>query len=1100
MAALLRALLGADNTSRNAAEAAFRDAQVADPNSALISLVGCMQDPSVCTDDTLRTTATTLLRRAVIGVSTITEKSTWESATPETRSAVKTALFQVLDPEQNPKVRKLLVAAIAAVADAAAESEPWPELMSCITTLAQSSSAAHKDAALRLFAGLLGTEVADKVMDLNEDIGALLLAGLNAPELQPASLVLVSEMVQHVEGPKLKPLQAALPLTEGAFKSLSASDPAALKEALEQFVAIADNWSFFKPRAKEWVEMMFTLANAQQSVDAGTRALAFEFVTSLMEAKPKLLLKAVPALPQAGLETAFSFLCEVKEQEGWEDIDSDEEEDDVDDEGLHKAGEAKVDLLVDKLGFAQTRTPLAALIEQHRSSDRWQARFAAAASVRAAVEYVDDAAMLDGMATFLLVLCKDQHIRVRHEALLALGQICHDQASDFHERWHQQIITLLLSACADPVDRNVIMAISALEAIVSDLSDTTVAVHVASILDVVFGKLQSSSNVGVLSTSVELIGQLAVSLEGGFSPYYDKLMPMLLGFAGRADAAVGSKLRGKVFESISLLGYSVGKEKFGPVCVQAMQLMLSAPLGTDDVQKEYIKDSMERIAKVMGPDFAQFLPSMLPGIFAAIAPETAVAAPNAGEEKSKNDVDIETEKGTFRIKTGQVEEIQGVIGLLTTLVSETGVAFFDYIRPSRDAIGKILNSSEHVRSLASELRESLCPCWAELVQVARLAIPTRGDEARNLVVELVQAFVDKVGADLAKADDAEDIAPLAQGIADVVTNAGQGCLQPEQIKIIGDMAVREIQKSFAREKVFKDEFKEQFKKEKVDAGDDDDEEDAIADEEDDEEATCRVGLVSIIGACVRVNPELFVTSYWPSVLPLVQEWLKPEGGHHLLALHLAVDMFDHLKEAAVPVWPIFMEAVLEHTCAQNPDERQAASYAVNLAADVPAFGAEYSARAYVSLATSLQKFKPKKTDEDGQRAQDNVVCALANLCLLYPATCPDLDGCWSAILGALPVKSDVKEGRKTNRKLFLEASKPGGGNLGSATRVFSVLGYLSQIYNQSEHCDDALKAELARAFVQLPPASLEQMAAALTPKQKTLVERIVADGQQLPPL
>ena len=53
--------------------------------------------------------ATTLLRRAVIGVSTITEKSTWESATPETRSAVKTALFQVLDPEQNPKVARMFL-------------------------------------------------------------------------------------------------------------------------------------------------------------------------------------------------------------------------------------------------------------------------------------------------------------------------------------------------------------------------------------------------------------------------------------------------------------------------------------------------------------------------------------------------------------------------------------------------------------------------------------------------------------------------------------------------------------------------------------------------------------------------------------------------------------------------------------------------------------------------------------------------------------------------------------------------------------------------------------------------------------------------------
>merc|ERR1740123_834682 len=113
-----------------------------------------------------------------------------------------------------------------------------------------------------------------------------------------------------------------------------------------------------------------------------------------------------------------------------------------------------------------------------------------------------------------------------------------------------------------------------------------------------------------------------------------------------------------------------------------------------------------------------------------------------------------------------------------------------------------------------------------------------------------------------------------------------------------------------------------------------------------------------------------------------------------------------------------MEPVFAALGLEDAEERNAAAYTLLLSAQVPAFGPQYAARAYVALATCLQTFKPKKSDEDGLRAADNVVAALVELCILHPAVCPDLDGSWRTILSKMPFKVDTEEGHKVHRKLF----------------------------------------------------------------------------------
>merc|ERR1740121_1827467 len=105
-------------------------------------------------------------------------------------------------------------------------------------------------------------------------------------------------------------------------------------------------------------------------------------------------------------------------------------------------------------------------------------------------------------------------------------------------------------------------------------------------------------------------------------------MEMLLAFVANPKA---SKLRGKAFECISLLGFSVGKERFAPAAQRAMQAMM-ATTNADDVQTECIREAMERMAKVLGTDFAPFLPTLLPGILAGMSLDNCVTASSNDDE------------------------------------------------------------------------------------------------------------------------------------------------------------------------------------------------------------------------------------------------------------------------------------------------------------------------------------------------------------------------------------------------------------------------------------------------------------------------------------
>jgi hypothetical protein len=139
------------------------------------------------------------------------------------------------------------------------------------------------------------------------------------------------------------------------------------------------------------------------------------------------------------------------------------------------------------------------------------------------------------------------------------------------------------------------------------------------------------------------------------------------------------------------------------------------------------------------------------------------------------------------------------------------------------------------------------------------------------------------------------------------------------------------------------------------------------------------------------------------------EWLANKRTK-VLALHLACDLLEHLKEHTVPIWPIFMTPLFDALGDVDTEARIGAAYAVNNAASIPQF-AEAAPEAFNRLAMIVSGPAPKKRDEQGKMASDNAVAALLALARHASAQCPPDVPAWSLVVDKLPIQDDYEEGR-----------------------------------------------------------------------------------------
>jgi len=430
-----------------------------------------------------------------------------------------------------------------------------------------------------------------------------------------------------------------------------------------------------------------------------------------------------------------------------------------------------------------------------------------------------------------------------------------------------------------------------------------------------------------------------------------------------------------------------------------------------------------------------------------------------------------------KVHSSKFEELLNSVQLLTTFCTEMEGAYGEYVQPTAQALLPLLTATDEVTMLCDEARSAAFQCWALLIKCAKKS----GQD--QVAVQLLQTFLAPVCKSIGQDSDADTIREAADGLAECLKNAGKSCLQQPEFEQIAQMMFKLIDDSLTRTAASNAEKQKNSVGAPTELQPDEDEENAGEDEE-----TCRRSLEEVLGALMEVMPESFVPIL-DHCEAKMKEWLSSKQ-NATLALFLACDLLQHLKEASQKLWPFMFPAIFGALTDADPDIRIPAAYAINLAAPIPAFSAA-AGEAAGKLAAILNAPAPKKRREEKAKvALDNAVAAMLALAVHKADQCPP--EAFTMVLGKLPIKDDEEEAKKVHKLVVEQFQKENGRLLGANNSNFpKILSVLAEIYKQENICEKETDVCIATLFKALPKELLSQHAGGFSEKQQKKIERIL---------
>jgi len=256
-----------------------------------------------------------------------------------------------------------------------------------------------------------------------------------------------------------------------------------------------------------------------------------------------------------------------------------------------------------------------------------------------------------------------------------------------------------------------------------------------------------------------------------------------------------------------------------------------------------------------------------------------------------------------------------------------------------------------------------------------------------------------------------------------------------------------------------------------------------------EEENCRRSLEEVLGALMEVSAGPYVTHLLAETGRRMNEWMQTKE-NATLALFLACDLLQHIKEASQPLWNSMWPAIFGALTNKDAELRIPAAYAINLAASIPAF-AELAGKAAENLAMILSAPAPKKRREDKAKlALDNAVAAMLQLALHHLTSCPS--NAYAMIVAKLPLKEDEEEAKKVHKIIVQQMLSQNPGLLGANNaHLGELLKILAEVHKQENISEKETDEGIAQVFKGLPRELLMQHASSFSEKQQKKIERIV---------
>ncbi|VDO30364.1 unnamed protein product [Onchocerca flexuosa] len=416
-------------------------------------------------------------------------------------------------------------------------------------------------------------------------------------------------------------------------------------------------------------------------------------------------------------------------------------------------------------------------------------------------------------------------------------------------------------------------------------------------------------------------------------------------------------------------------------------------ISTDDPQISYMISAWARICKILGEEFAAYLPLVMPPVLRAASIKPDVTLMNdediASQEEDPdwNFVPLGDQK-MFGIKTAGLEDKATACEMLVCYARELKSAFSPYIESVTQLMLPHLKFMFHdaVRSAAADI----FPC---LLECAR----SRGDQFRTqLWNAVISAYKEAIDGE----HDKEVLADQLHGVAQCIEELGPSLITQEQLELILSI-VNQQMVEYGERAIERGKHKDE----------DDDEEDAVEalNEELEEESGVLARISDIMHCLFKAYGQNFVPYFEKLVnhfIPLLDS--RRYYSERQWAICIFDDLIEYGGEASVKYHSSFYGSMLAALSDEYPEVRQSAAYGFGVMGQYGSSSyAQACAGALPHLANMISRTDARSTEE-GNVATENAISAVAKI-LKYNSSMVDVNAVIPTFLSWLPIWDDPDE-------------------------------------------------------------------------------------------
>lgn len=683
-----------------------------------LCLGGLLQQVQSNPNPGVRQIAAVILRKRVMGH--------WGKLDPGSQATVQQALLAILQGESERPCRRAVVTVACAVASKcfANPATRWMSLLEFVNACCAAPQEEAREMGYMVLEHLAET-IATHMEEAAASLVSVLAAGLGAqePRVQAGALRATGRLMAETSSRGDTVLHFAdliPPMLQVLAARCASGDEDVVSEVLEVFDELGQApVPVLNKHVPALVAFLLEMIKAD-GLEGGTRGQAANVLGTLSEYKPKLLgkkglvpsiLEAMMHLMAASEESAAGSLHlalddnehDPAEGAGAGGDDDDDEDDEDDDDDGDKASpcqmaQATIDKLGNTLPMKYIWEPALAASMQCLGTGESKWRKAACATLGNLAEGCQDPMReaLEVTLPQILLAAQDPNQHAREAACFCLGQMAEHCQPEIM-RYQGNVLPVVFGLLDDPLQS--VQGISCY--VLEEFSEHLSVDNVVPLLPQLAAKLlqlTQSPRLSIREMALSALSSTAVAAEEHFAPYAQATMEVLMGPLQAGEERLWT-LRGRALECLGHMAVGIGKDLFQPFLSLGMasaeqSLQLDAP-----ELHEFTYSFFGTVAKVIGTDFAPFMPALVPHLCRVVTRRdgtevdfdpSELGGVGAGVGNDDED-DEDDEEGGFRymqIRTADLDSKRTAAIAVGMIAENTGSAFAagGFLQPALQAL------------------------------------------------------------------------------------------------------------------------------------------------------------------------------------------------------------------------------------------------------------------------------------------------------------------------------------------------------------------------------------------------------------------------------